>query len=81
VLVAPKRPADPHVATCDKCSARAEFMAPTFDDARKALEALGWYEAAQKGKRVTGWHWWCPKCRLPPSTGGRGPSAGWGPVA
>jgi hypothetical protein len=80
VLAPPKRSTDPHLATCDKCAvARAEVVAPSFDDARKALEALGWFEAARKGKRVQGWHWWCLKCKRTPATGSRGPSARWRP--
>jgi rubrerythrin len=77
VLDAPKRPTGPFAATCDKCrAARQTLDAASFDEARRALRQLGWLEAAQKGKGVKRWHWWCPACKPPSSAGSRGPSVG-----
>jgi hypothetical protein len=79
MLAPPKRPTDPHVATCDKSLTRTDVMAATFDEARKALAGMGWFEAARKGKKVQGWSWWCPRCKPTPATGSHGPSAGASP--
>lgn len=50
-------------ATCDKCRAALPFTAASADAARVDLVALGWIEAAVKGRGRDRWLWWCPNCK------------------